>query len=95
MFDLFDVFIDAPALALLPATLFALGYAASRSRAALVMAALWAIYAVLEFGNKARITCSGECNIRVDLLVIAPGLLIGSAIAVIAVARRLARRPRP
>ena len=91
MFDLFSAFVDTPALALVPVVLFALGYAATRSRAALVMAALWAIYALLEFGNKARITCSGECNIRVDLLVIAPGLLLGSAIAVIAIARRLAR----
>jgi len=91
MFELFEAFVDTPALALLPMALFALGYRATHSRAALVMAPLWAIYALLEFGNKARITCLGECNIRVDLLVIAPGLLLGSTIAVIAIARRLAR----
>ena len=92
MFELFGAFIEMPALALLPAALFAAGYAATRSRAALAMAALWAIYALLEFGNKARITCSGECNIRVDLMVIAPGLLLGSALAVFAIVRRFARR---
>ena len=92
MFDLFGAFIDAPALALLPAAAFGLAARATRSRAALGMAGLWLCYAIYEFGNQARITCSGECNIRADLLLIAPVLLLGSALAAFAAARRLLRR---
>ncbi|MBX9897155.1 MAG: hypothetical protein K2Y17_04535 [Qipengyuania sp.] len=88
MYALFASFIDSPGLALLPAGLFALAWAAARSRSALAMAAAWSIYALLEFGNKARITCSGECNIRIDLLVIAPALLLGSATAIVLLIRR-------
>ena len=94
LFRLFEAFIANPALALIPVALFALAWLASRSRATLVMAGLWLIYALLEFGNKARITCSGECNIRVDLLVIASGLALGSVLALFFIGRRLVARSR-
>jgi hypothetical protein len=38
---------------------------------------VWLLYAVYEFGNQQRWWCTGECNIRIDLLVIYPVLLVG------------------
>jgi hypothetical protein len=43
---------------------------------------------------KLRILCSGECNIRVDLLLFYPALLVLSAIAVYAFAKRLRAQKR-
>jgi len=37
----------------------------------------------MEFGNDMRWTCSGECNIRIDLLLIYPVLVLLSAAAVV------------
>jgi hypothetical protein len=38
-------------------------------------AAAWGLYAVYEYLMHERILCSGECNIRIDLLLIYPLLL--------------------
>ena len=53
-----------------------------------VTAGLWLAYGVYEFLMKARILCSGECNIRVDLLLIIPVLYILSIVAVVKFFRR-------
>jgi hypothetical protein len=37
-----------------------------------------------EYAMKLRILCSGECNIRVDLLLLYPALLVLSLAAVVA-----------
>jgi hypothetical protein len=92
MDELFAIFVDQPALVLVPVALFAALAWWSRSRAAMAAAAAWAVYFLLESGNKARITCSGECDIRVDLLVIPPALLALSLLALVLAARRLMRR---
>ncbi|HEX7955190.1 MAG TPA: hypothetical protein VF523_19185 [Burkholderiales bacterium] len=42
----------------------------------LVTGVLWMLYGVYEFLMQARVLCSGECNIRVDLLLIYPFLLV-------------------
>jgi hypothetical protein len=63
---------------------FALGAAAivlgvwalTRRRGAAVLCALWLGYAGYEFLMYRRVLCSGECNIRVDLLLLYP-LLFG------------------
>ena len=47
----------------------------------------WLLYAVYEFGNQQRWWCSGECNIRIDLLVIYPVLLLGLVVAVVSLVR--------
>jgi len=44
---------------------------------------LWAIYSVYEYLMYSRVLCSGECNIRVDLLVIYPLLIVLSLIATV------------
>ena len=40
---------------------------------------LWALYAVYETGMQQRWLCTGECNIRVDLVLIYPVLLLFTA----------------
>lgn len=42
---------------------------------------VWLLYAVYETGMQQRWLCSGECNIRVDLLVIYPVLVLGAVVA--------------
>jgi hypothetical protein len=83
VFDTFAPFIDHPLGAYVPAAAFGALYVANRRAGILVAALCWAGYATLETLNKARITCSGECNIRVDLLLIYPLLWIVSIVAVV------------
>ena len=40
-----------------------------------------------EYAMKLRILCSGECNIRVDLLLLYPALLVLSLAALVAVVK--------
>jgi len=82
IFQTFAPFIDWPLAAFIPAAAFGALYFLRRRAGILVAALCWAGYATLETLNKARITCSGECNIRVDLLVIYPLLWIVSIVAV-------------
>jgi hypothetical protein len=76
-------FIIWPLAALVPAGLFAVAFHFRKRRALLIAAAFWAAYAVYESLMKARILCSGECNIRVDLLLILPFLWILSLVAAV------------
>jgi hypothetical protein len=46
------------------------------------------VYSLYEFGMKHRWLCSGECNIRIDLLLIYPVLVIGLAAAAVSLLRR-------
>lgn len=85
------VFVAAPWLALVPAVLFGLVYRRTRLRTVLVAGAAWLVYFLYEEGMRRRILCSGECNIRVDLLLMYPVLLAISVVAVVAAIRR--RRP--
>lgn len=83
--DILGIFIVAPWLGLLPAG--ALGGLFIRTRQPLSAAAagLWLLYVAYEYAMKWRIWCSGECNIRVDLLLIYPLLLAVSVAALVAV----------
>jgi len=76
-------FIVMPATALIPAGVFSWLYIKSRSWPCLVATLLWLVYTLYEFGMYLRILCSGECNIRVDLLLIYPLLLLMSLMALI------------
>ena len=70
------IFIKYPLLAaVVGAALLALGRRSGR-RVAVAAGATWLLYALYEFGMKQRWLCSGECNIRIDLLAIYPVLLI-------------------
>jgi formate hydrogenlyase subunit 3/multisubunit Na+/H+ antiporter MnhD subunit len=47
-----------------------------RRRVAIGIGIVWLLYFAYETGMQQRWLCSGECNIRVDLLLIYPVLLI-------------------
>ncbi len=81
---IFGLFIMWPFLALLPAILFAYLYVASKRLALLFAALAWFAYFAYEQAMKLRILCTGECNIRVDLLLFYPLLAIISGLAVAA-----------
>ena len=82
-----SVFIRRPLLALVPAALLLALGVWSRSRIAAIAGGLWLLYAAYELGMKARVLCTGECNIRVDLLAIYPVLIILSAVGLVGVVR--------
>lgn len=76
------VSIAYPFLALLPAGIFAFLFFTSKRPIVFITALAWLTYFLYEQGMKLQILCSGECNIRIDLLLIYPVLLILSAMAV-------------
>ena len=80
-------------IALVLAVAMAIGWRSSGRKAFLVLAVMWVAYTAYEYLMYARVLCSGECNIRVDLLLIYP-LLLGSTLWVVvaAVIRALRRR---
>jgi len=81
------VFILAPILGLIPTILF-LGFYLKLKRWPILLAAIfWSVYTVYEYLMHVRVLCSGECNIRVDLLVIYPLILAVSFIAIISIIR--------
>lgn len=88
MYAAFAVFTRFPSLAALPAVLFFLLWRWRKKRSAWNAGIAWAVYLVYEYSLKLRILCSGECNIRVDLLLIAPVLLLMSFVALIAAGRK-------
>ena len=66
-----------------------------RRRLAMAVGLAWLVYAVYELGMKLRWLCSGECNIRVDLLVICPVLLVGLGAAGVSLFRVPSGKRRP
>ena len=91
---LLGVFIAWPALALIPAVVFGALYAHGQRKLVLITAIAWLAYFPYELSMKLRILCSGECNIRVDLLVLYPVLALLS-VASVYVALRAQRSVRP
>lgn len=74
---------EHPAIGLAAALMLLAVFLASRRRLVLGVAALWLLYVPYEYGMKLHILCSGECNIRVDLLVIYPVLAVGTVVALV------------
>lgn len=91
---LMSVLIDQPFLALVPAVLFFACYAASKSRMAAAAGSLWLLYCLYELAVKYRLLCSGECNIRIDLLVLYPALLLVSLAALVAIGIAASKRSK-
>jgi hypothetical protein len=91
----FTIFVAQPLLALVPAAVFAALYWASRRRVVGAAAILWLLYTLYEYAMHRRWLCSGECNIRVDLLVLCPILWLVSLVALIAAFIALTRRRDP
>jgi hypothetical protein len=84
-----------PFLALLPAAVFAVLYLRCRRPAVLVAALFWFAYFPYELGMKFRVLCSGECNIRVDLLLLYPALALTSLSAIVAFVKGSTGAKRP
>jgi hypothetical protein len=81
------IFIEHPwVAALIGLLLLGLGRWRGR-RTVAVVAVLWLLYAAYETGMKQRWLCSGECNIRIDLLLIYPVLLLSLAVAAVSLLR--------
>jgi hypothetical protein len=91
---LLGVFIAWPWLALVPAALFLALYHVSQRRLAAGVAVAWLLYALYEYAMHRRWLCTGECNIRVDLLLLYPILIVISAAAAVAGIRAIVRRQR-
>jgi hypothetical protein len=79
-----DWFIGTPLLAAVPGVLFLLLYRVRRRRLVLAAGVAWLAYTLYELGMEHRILCSGECDIRVDLLAIYPALILLSLAALVA-----------
>lgn len=85
-----SIFIAYPWFAAVIGALFVtLGWRARRW-GVVTVGVVWALYAAYETGMHQRWLCSGECNIRVDLVLIYPILLLASAGAALSL-----RRGRP
>ena len=82
-----SIFIEHPALAAIVGVLFLAGYLRSRLRSSAIAAFAWVGYSAYETAMRLRWLCTGECNIRVDLLLIDPALFALSLVALVAFAR--------
>ena len=83
LFRWMGVFAGYAWLVLIPVVLFFFIGLAAKARFATAAAILWLIYGLYEWMMYARILCSGDCNIRIDLVVIYPLLLLASLTALI------------
>ena len=93
LFAAMALLIEYPILAaLIGALVLSLGLRLDR-KTVIAVGVFWLFYAAYETGMKERWLCSGECNIRVDLLVIYPVLLAGLFAAAVSLfrARRQSR----
>ena len=87
-----SVLIEQPFFALAPAAFFFACSAVSRSRWSPAAGSLWLLYFFYELAMKYRLLCSGECNIRIDLLAVYPALLAASLAAVVALGIAASKR---
>jgi flagellar biosynthesis protein FliQ len=58
-----------------------------RRPTAIVVGVIWLLYAAYETAMRLRWLCSGECNIRVDLLLIYPLLLAITVVGIVSLLR--------
>jgi hypothetical protein len=81
------IFIQYPWLAaVVGVVMLALGRSRRRGTA-VATGIIWLLYAVYETGMKQRWLCTGECNIRVDLLLVYPILLVLTVVSVVSLLR--------
>ena len=92
MWESLSVFVGHPLLALVPALFFASMAVVTKSRFAWSGVSVWVLYGLYELAIQSRILCSGECDIRVDLIFIFPLLIIVSLIALAGAAVQIIRR---
>lgn len=78
-----DWLIRAPWLAFIVAAIFLILSRSAQRKMPTTAAISWLLYGVYEYLMHFRVLCSGECNIRVDLLLIYPFLLLLSIAAIV------------
>ena len=89
-----SLFVEYPILAAALGGICLVLYVVSRRPSSAVAAVAWLAYAAYETAMRLRWLCTGECNIRVDLLLIYPVLLMISAVAALGFMRWFVRRRR-
>lgn len=67
---------------------FAAGAVVRKRKVPAIVGAIWLLYGVYEILMYTRVLCSGECNIRVDLLLIYPILLLATLTGIISLLRK-------
>lgn len=75
--------VEAPLLALVPSVLLFLLAARARHWLIALAATAWLLYAGYEWLMLHRVLCSGDCNIRIDLLLVYPPLIGLTLIALV------------
>lgn len=73
-YDSMSVLIRSPWLAAIPALAFGLLWRRGGGFIVLFAALVWVAYGVYETGIHLRLLCTGECNIRMDLIFAYPPL---------------------
>lgn len=81
LYESFGFFVQWPLAALAPAALFLAAYFWKRGALCGLAAALWTLYTLYEHLMRWRVLCSGDCNVRADLLVLYPALFVVSVAA--------------
>lgn len=81
-FVLWSNMIDHQWIAAVPAGALLIGFWFWRRRVVLAASVTWAAYGVYESLLRRGILCDEDCNIRADLLLIVPLLVVLSALAV-------------
>ena len=77
------IFIEYPSLAALVGVVLLVLGGYLRRRTLSGIGIIWLLYAAYETGMHQRWLCSGECNIRVDLLIIYPVLALTLLVAAV------------
>lgn len=86
--EILAIFIAYPLAAFLVAAVFAALCVVKRRMLPGVVATIWAAYGYYEYLMQTRVLCTGECNIRIDLLLIYPLLLLISVWAAVSSLKR-------
>lgn len=76
VYSLMSILIQYPWIAALIGVVLLVEGIVVRRTTAIVAGVMWLLYAGYETGMKLRVLCTGECNIRVDLLLFYPVLLL-------------------
>jgi len=84
--------IGLPLFAVVLGLLIVACFRLAQSRLVLITGLLWILYAVYEYLVQIRVLCSGECNIRVDLLLIYPILFIYTVTSILRTGKALWQR---
>jgi hypothetical protein len=86
--QLLAIFIAYPWAALLVGAVFLIACAQRKRVSAFLAGLLWSGYSGYEYLMLTRVLCSGDCNIRIDLLLIYPLLVIISVVAIVQMLRK-------